>query len=151
MTQHTDPSEPINVQRAQWAKAALAVFTAETYSGDHPDTMQTGDLESAIGDLICDLLHLARYYPRLDAPAIHSHALGMFETELAEDEFIKAAAASTKAEGGNSAKLVPDWLDALLDIKRLAEKSGDDEADPFTLLDLIADVARAAINKATQQ
>jgi hypothetical protein len=44
----------------------------------------------------------------------------------------------------------PQSLDALLDIKRLAEKCGDHEADPFALLDLIADKARAAINKATK-
>jgi len=41
----------------------------------------------------------------------------------------------------------PQSLDALLDIKRLAEKSGDHGADPFALLDLIADKARAAINQ----
>jgi hypothetical protein len=44
----------------------------------------------------------------------------------------------------------PQSLDALLDIKRLAEKSGDHEADPFALLDLIAGMARAAINTATK-
>ena len=49
-------SIPTNAERAQWARNALAVFTAETYSGDHPDTMDAGDLESAISDLICDLL-----------------------------------------------------------------------------------------------
>jgi hypothetical protein len=42
-------------------------------------------------------------------------------------------------------------LDALLDIKRLAGKSGDHEADPFTLLDLIADVTRAALAVVTHQ
>ena len=36
-------------------------------------------------------------------------------------------------------------LDALLDIKRLSGKSGDHGADPFALLDLIADAAQAAI------
>ena len=36
------------------------MFTAETFSGDHPDTMHRDDLECAIGDLICDLLHFAR-------------------------------------------------------------------------------------------
>jgi hypothetical protein len=41
-------------------------------------------------------------------------------------------------------------LDALLSIKRLAGKSGDHEADPFALLDLIAYEARAAINHATK-
>jgi hypothetical protein len=44
----------------------------------------------------------------------------------------------------------PQSLDALLDIKRLAEKCGDQEADPFALLDLIAEKARAAIKKATK-
>jgi precorrin-3B methylase len=42
-------------------------------------------------------------------------------------------------------------LDVLLDIKRLAEKSGDHEADPFALLDLIAYKTRAAINNAIKQ
>jgi hypothetical protein len=85
MSQHSDPLEPTNVQRAQWAKAALAVFTAETYSGDHPDTMDSADLETAIADLICDLLHFARFHPRMDAAEIHAHALGMFEQEIAEE------------------------------------------------------------------
>jgi hypothetical protein len=45
----------------------------------------------------------------------------------------------------------PVQFDALLDIKRLAEKSRDDEANPFALLDLIAQRARDAIAKATEQ
>jgi len=53
-------SEPTNQDRARWAKDALARFTAETFGGDHPDTMHRDDLECAIGDLIADLLHLAR-------------------------------------------------------------------------------------------
>jgi hypothetical protein len=85
MNHHRDPLEPTNVQRAQWAKAALTVFTAETYGGDHPETMDSGDLETAISDLICDLLHFARFQPRMDAAEIHSHALGMFEQEIAEE------------------------------------------------------------------
>jgi hypothetical protein len=52
MTQHTRIDEPTNAQRAEWAKAALAVFTADTYTGDHPDTMHQGDLEDAIAELI---------------------------------------------------------------------------------------------------
>jgi|HubBroStandDraft_5_1064220.scaffolds.fasta_scaffold291055_2 hypothetical protein len=44
-----------------------------------------------------------------------------------------------------------EMLDALFDIKRLAEKSGDSEADPFALLDLIADEARTALVNATPQ
>jgi hypothetical protein len=43
----------------------------------------------------------------------------------------------------------PSMLDDLLDIKRLAEKSGDAEADPFALLDLIAAQARDSLAKAT--
>lgn len=78
--------EPTNLQRAQWAKNALAVFTAETYSGDQPESMHPDDLRTAIGDLISDLLHFANYHPRMDAAAIHSHAIGTFEAELAEDE-----------------------------------------------------------------
>jgi hypothetical protein len=141
-----NPFEPTNIQRAQWARNALAVFTAETYSGDHPDSMHADDLDTAIGDLICDLLHLARYHPRLDAAAIHSHALHTFETELAEEERRDRAPNLTS----DAAKPIPHWLDALLDIKRLAEKSGDHEADPFALLDLIADETRAAISQATK-
>ena len=49
-------SEPTNQERARRAKDALAVFTATTFSGDHPDTMDRDDLECAIGDLICDLM-----------------------------------------------------------------------------------------------
>ena len=45
---------------------------------------------------------------------------------------------------------VPVLFDALLDIKRLAGKSGDDEADPFALLDLIAERARAALANVRQ-
>ncbi len=51
--------EPTNGDRAQWAKNSLAVFTAETFGGDHPDTMNREDLQSALSDLICDLLHYA--------------------------------------------------------------------------------------------
>src|ERR1035441_124780 len=81
-----NPPEPTNLQRADWAKNALTVFTAETYSGDHPETMHPDARESAIGDLICALLHLAHYHPRMDAAAIHAHALDTFEAELAGEE-----------------------------------------------------------------
>jgi len=53
-------SEPTNQVRARWAKNALAEFTRETFDGNHPDGMHRDDLECAIGDLICDLLHLAK-------------------------------------------------------------------------------------------
>lgn len=138
MTKQSRHDEPTNSQRAQWAKAALTVFTAETYSGDHPDTMHPDDLEAAIGDLICDLLHLTRYHPRMDAAAIHAHALNMFEQELAEENNRDCTDRSPPSP-------LPEWLDVLLNIKRLAEKSGDYEADPFALLDLIAGEVHAAL------
>jgi hypothetical protein len=87
MDKQPPPLEPTNVQRALWAKVALAVFTAATYSGDHPDTMHRDDLETAICDLICDLLHFARLHPRMDAAEIHAHALRLFEQEIADEEF----------------------------------------------------------------
>jgi len=62
--------------------------------------------------------------------------------------FIDAAWPTAKANARLVSKL-PELLDTLLNVKRLAEKSGDDEADPFALLDLIADEARAALAKAT--
>ncbi len=55
----TTTIEPTNADRAAWAKDALTIFTARTYSGDHPDSMHREDLETAIGDLIADLLHYA--------------------------------------------------------------------------------------------
>jgi hypothetical protein len=40
----------------------------------------------------------------------------------------------------------PEMLDRLLDIKRLAESGDDTGYDPYTLLDLIAYEARAALS-----
>jgi hypothetical protein len=67
--------------------------------------------------------------------------LSHFRTLVESDKLRKAVTRSP----------IPYWLDTLLDIKRLAGKSGDHEADPFALLDLIADEVRTAINKATRQ
>ncbi len=74
-------NEPTNADRARWAKNALAVFTAETYSGDEPDAMDRGDLETAISDLICDLMHYARQ-KRFDTGSILQQACGHFGCEL---------------------------------------------------------------------
>jgi hypothetical protein len=68
---------------------------------------------------------------------------------VGDDEFAKTQ--NIDFESGRKLKVHQHLLDALLDIKRLAEKSGDYEADPFALLDLIADEARAAINLAKQE
>lgn len=75
--------EPTNADRAQWAKDALAVFTARTFSGDHPDTMERADLECAISDLICDLLHYARQQ-EFDPQAILDQACRNCEWEVPE-------------------------------------------------------------------
>ncbi len=77
--------EPTNADRAQWAKNALAVFTAETFSGDHPDTMERNDLICAIVDLMCDLLHYARQQG-LDLGAIAQQAFGHFGFDLLDEE-----------------------------------------------------------------
>ena len=50
---------PTNAERAAWAHNALATFTAQAFGGEHPDAMNVDDLEAAVTDLICDLLHLA--------------------------------------------------------------------------------------------
>lgn len=78
-------SEPTNRDRARWARDALAVFTAETFSGDHPDTMHRDDLQCAIGDLICDLLHLADQ-KGFDPHAVLERAYADFKTELLLDD-----------------------------------------------------------------
>jgi hypothetical protein len=78
-------NETTNAVRARWAKEALAIFTAVTFSGDHPDTMERGDLECAITDLICDLMHFARYQ-NFDVDVIHERALTHFTIELLDEE-----------------------------------------------------------------
>jgi hypothetical protein len=77
--------EPTNADRAHWAKHALAVFTDETFSGDHPDTMDRSDLEDAITDLICDLLHYSRQQA-FDVGTIAQQAFGHFGFELLNEE-----------------------------------------------------------------
>ena len=77
-------TEPTNANRAAWAKEALAVFTARTYSGDHPDSMDRGDLGNAISDLITDLLHYARQQG-FDAESIVEQAQRHFDCELLDE------------------------------------------------------------------
>lgn len=77
---------PKNVERAGWSKNALAVFTEETYNGDHPDSMNQENIRDAIQDLITDLFHYANQCG-FDVKEIHRHAMGMYEEELAEPEF----------------------------------------------------------------
>ena len=76
--------EPTNADRARWAGNALAVFTAETFSGDHPDTMDRADLCCSISDLICDLMHYSRQ-KGFDIGSIVHQACGNFGVELLEE------------------------------------------------------------------
>ncbi len=116
MTQ-TSSQEPTNIQRAQWAKAALAVFTAETFGGDHPDAMTAGDLEDAITDLICGLLHLAHFHPRMAATTVNARALEHFQYEVSLEEAgdcaYPIAASSHKPRPASVSELI-DALDALI-------------------------------------
>jgi len=91
MTDQARENQPTNAQRADWAKAALTVFTEETCGGDHPDSMPLGDLEDAISDLICDLLHLANFHPPMNAARLHAQALGNFEQEIADERVCDCA------------------------------------------------------------
>ncbi len=76
--------EPTNADRARWGRNALATFTAETYSGANPDTMDERDLEDAIGDLICDLLHYAKQL-QFDPPSIAKRSFAHFNIELHDE------------------------------------------------------------------
>jgi hypothetical protein len=77
-------TEPTNADRAAWAHEALEVFTARTYGGDHPDTMDRGDLETAIHDLIADLLHFAEQQG-FETDCILASAVLHFEAEQREE------------------------------------------------------------------
>lgn len=79
---------PMNKQRADWSKSALEIFTKETFAGDEPDDMHPEDLENAVQDLICDLLHYANQNIITgQTPAqVHARALSMYEEELAEPD-----------------------------------------------------------------
>lgn len=77
-------NEPTNADRAEWARGALAIFTARTFSGDPPDTMHRDDLECAISDLVADLMHYA-HQRGFDADAILHQACNNFELELLDE------------------------------------------------------------------
>ena len=80
-------AEPTNADRAAWAKEALAAFTTLTYCGDQPDTMDRNDLDCAISDLICDLLHYA-LQQTLDIGIIVQQAFRNFAVELLDEEML---------------------------------------------------------------
>lgn len=76
--------EPNNADRALWARNALTVFTVETFGGDDPSEMDSGDLENAICDLITDLLHLADQQG-FDADEVLRSATFHYEAEKYEE------------------------------------------------------------------
>ena len=80
------------------------------------------------------------------APDPHGKYLDIYIAEIAETDE-EGRIASPEQQDANKRLITAstELLDALLDIKRLAGKSGDAEVDPFTLLDMIADRTRAAI------
>lgn len=80
---------PRNVERAGWAKNALKVFTKETYGGDVPDTMHPGDRETAIQDLVTDLMHYLNQHPfknNMQPEEVVARAIRMYFEELHEPE-----------------------------------------------------------------
>jgi len=76
--------EPTNADRAEWALEALAVFTRRTYGGDDPGSMDRGDLETAVYDLIADLLHYADRQG-FDTDAVLAAAVLHFKAEKREE------------------------------------------------------------------
>lgn len=67
---------PTNNERAEWADEALKVFARRT--GLNLEV----EADDAIGDLICDLLHLAKLRG-FDAHKLHARGKANFEHEQA--------------------------------------------------------------------
>mgnify|MGYP007008294436 CR=1 FL=1 len=83
--------EPTNADRAEWARNAMNTFAKETFGGrtfdqllEDGDTPQNSDGACAIGDLIADLLHLARKN-NIDPQGCINSALMHFEAEEEEE------------------------------------------------------------------
>ena len=80
------------------------------------------------------------------APDPNGMHLDIYIAEIAEtDEEGRIASPEQQEANKRLIAASTESLDALLDINRLAGKSGDAEVDPFALLDMIADRTRAAI------
>jgi hypothetical protein len=79
-----------------------------------------------------------------DPAGIH---LDIYIAEIVEsDEEGRCAPSEQQEANRRLIAAAPELLDCLLDIKRLAGKSGDSEAaEPFALLDMIAWEVRAAL------
>ena len=73
-------SEPTNDDRAAWAENAVETFTLETYGGRHFSDLVDDDRETAIYDLVANLLHLAKR-ESMDTDRIVRMAQFHFEAE----------------------------------------------------------------------
>jgi hypothetical protein len=98
MAKPTNIQHRMNFSAAQDAKKALAAYTAATRDGAHPDTMNGDDLDDAISYLMTDLLHYARYHPRMNPEEIHAYALDMFRILVNEELIGEAEAEAHKQE-----------------------------------------------------
>jgi hypothetical protein len=78
--------EPSNEDRAGWARTALTAFVAEVYRAKELSAMHRDDLEDAVTDLICDLLHFADQNG-LSAEAIEARARWHYEAEISGVDF----------------------------------------------------------------
>lgn len=76
-------TEVTNAMRADWGRIAQNAFDAEVY---HGNADEVEELSTRIGDLIGDLLHLARREAKVtDLRALLDDALSMHDQEVEED------------------------------------------------------------------
>jgi hypothetical protein len=93
-----DPDDQ-NEQRAEWARWAVRAFAAQTGQLKRPDggraqgariadqltlAGEVEDLDEAVGDLLCDLMHLADR-EGLDFTLLVERAMGNYAEETAGD------------------------------------------------------------------
>lgn len=72
-----------NAMRADWARIAQAAFDAQVYRGNAADNEE---LSTRIGDLVGDLLHLARREAGVtDLREMLDDALARHDEEVAQD------------------------------------------------------------------
>ena len=87
--------------------------------------------------------HDGQFITAPDPGGIHPD---IYIAEIAEtDEEGRVASPEQQEANKRLIAASTELLDALLDIKRLAGKSSDSDAEPFALLDMIADRTRVAI------
>jgi len=92
----------INAERAEWAKIGLDAFTRTSGS--------SGDLQTDIGDLICDLFHLA-YREGLSIEAITDNAQWHYQCETIRCK--KCKGIFEEFEGDVDKKLCAGCLEAM--------------------------------------